>query len=148
LLLKYEGKNCAITKNNKSGRPWLHEYLNSQEYKPGMKQTVFFFLAFFFTSYAFAQLKDKPDSTKEIIVVEAACGQCQFGLKGEGCELAIRVNGKDYFVDGTGIDDHGDAHASDGFCNKIRKARVQGIDVDGRYKLSYFSLISPADKKH
>ena len=36
-------------------------------------------------------------------------------MKGKGCSLAIRLNGQTYFVDGTGIDSFGDAHASDGF---------------------------------
>ena len=51
-------------------------------------------------------------------VVEAACGQCQFKMKGKSCDLAVRIDGKSYFVDGTKIDDHGDAHAKDGFCEK------------------------------
>lgn len=59
-------------------------------------------------------------------VVEASCGQCQFGQKGKGCDLAIRYKGKTYFVKGSQIDDHGDAHAADGFCNAVRKARVTG----------------------
>ncbi len=33
-----------------------------------------------------------------------------YKMKGEGCHLAIKLNGKDFFVDGTGIDDHGEAH--------------------------------------
>ena len=33
----------------------------------------------------------------------------------KGCDLAIRIDGKSYFVEGTKIDDHGDAHANDGF---------------------------------
>ena len=44
------------------------------------------------------------------IIAEAACGQCQLGLAGDSCDLAVRIAGKAYFVDGTGIDDHGDAH--------------------------------------
>ena len=48
-------------------------------------------------------------------VVEAACGQCQFGItEKSGCDLAIRIDGKSYVVDGTNIHDHGDAHADDG----------------------------------
>ena len=39
-----------------------------------------------------------PDSTKKTLTVEASCGQCQFGLKGEGCRLAVRIDGKAYFV--------------------------------------------------
>jgi hypothetical protein len=36
-------------------------------------------------------------------------------MEGHGCELAVRIDGKSYFVDGSSIDSHGDAHASDGF---------------------------------
>ena len=50
-------------------------------------------------------------------VVEAACGQCQFRMtEKSGCDLAVKINGISYFVDGTTIHDHGDAHADDGFC--------------------------------
>jgi hypothetical protein len=82
------------------------------------------------------------DSINKIQVVEAACGQCKFGLKGKGCNLAVRINGKAYFVDGTDIDSHGDAHADDGFCNAIRKAEVQGGIVKNRFKASYFRLLA------
>jgi Family of unknown function (DUF6370) len=82
-----------------------------------------------------------PDSTKKIQIVEAACGECQFGLPGKSCDLAVRINGKAYFVDGTGIDSHGDAHAKDGFCNAVRKAEVQGEIVKNRFKATYFKLI-------
>ncbi len=30
-------------------------------------------------------------------MVEASCGQCNFGLAGNSCDLAIRVDGKAYF---------------------------------------------------
>jgi hypothetical protein len=59
----------------------------------------------------------------------------------------VRINGKCYFVDGTSIDDHGDAHAGDGFCEAIRKAKVQGEIVNNRFKATYFELIIPDDKK-
>jgi hypothetical protein len=36
-------------------------------------------------------------------------------LEGHGCELAVRIDGKPYFVDGTSLDSHGDAHANDAF---------------------------------
>lgn len=74
-------------------------------------------------------------------IVEAACGQCRLGLPGKGCDLAVRINGKSYFVDGTDIDSHGDAHAKDGFCEAIRKAEVQGEIKDDRFKATYFKLI-------
>jgi hypothetical protein len=65
------------------------------------------------------------------LVVEAACGECQFELEGDGCDLAVRIDGQGYFVQGTSIDEHGDAHADDGFCNAIREARVTG-HVEGQ----------------
>lgn len=74
-------------------------------------------------------------------VVEASCGQCNFKLPGKGCALAVRINGVAYFVDGTGIDDHGDAHAADGFCKAIKRAEVKGKIVNGRFKAKYFKLI-------
>jgi hypothetical protein len=82
-----------------------------------------------------AQEKIKPQT------VEASCGQCQFGMKAKGCDLAVRIDGKPYFVDGTAIDQHGDAHAADGFCSAIRKAEVAGEIVDSRFKAASFKLL-------
>lgn len=88
-----------------------------------------------------AQEKPLADSTQKIMIVETACGQCQFKLPGKSCDLAVRINGKAYFVDGTSIDEHGDAHAKDGFCNAVRKAEVKGEVVNDRFKVSYFKLL-------
>lgn len=74
-------------------------------------------------------------------VVEASCGQCRLGLPGKGCDLAVRIEGKAYFVDGTNIDSHGDAHAKDGFCQAIRKAEVQGQVVNNRFVATSFRLL-------
>ena len=79
--------------------------------------------------------------------MEAACGQCRLGLPGKDCNLAVRVDGKAYFVDGTSIDEHGDAHAPDGFCQAIRKAEVKGTVVNDRFKVSYFKLLPASPKK-
>ena len=46
-----------------------------------------------------------------------------------------------YYVDGTGIDDHGDAHAADGLCNAVRRARVTGHVEDGRFTATQFELL-------
>jgi len=75
-------------------------------------------------------------------VVDAACGQCQFRITGKaGCDLAVRIDGKSYFVDGTSIHDHGDAHADDGFCETIRQVEVKGEIIDGRFKAESFTLV-------
>ena len=75
-------------------------------------------------------------------IVEASCGQCQFNMKDKkGCDLAVRIDGKSYFVDGTGLNDHGDAHADDGFCSAIRKAEVVGVVKDNKFVVSEFKLL-------
>ena len=75
-------------------------------------------------------------------VVEAACGQCQFEMtEKSGCDLAVRIDGKSYFVDGTNIHEHGDTHADDGFCEVIRSASVKGKIIEGRFKSESFTLI-------
>ena len=84
----------------------------------------------------------RVDPSKPVQVVDAACGQCKFGLAGKSCDLAVRINGKAYFVDGSSIDDHGDAHAKDGFCEAIRQARVQGELVNDRFKVTYMELVN------
>lgn len=86
------------------------------------------------------QSEAKKEKTKTQIV-EAACGQCQFGMDAKGCDLAVRLDGKPYFVDGTSIDQHGDAHAHNGLCNAVRKAKVEGELVENRFKATSFELL-------
>lgn len=117
-----------------------------------MKHLLVILLSCFLFTAIQAQQKDsisisKPDTKQKIKEVEVACGQCQFKMKGSGCNLAIRIDGKSYFVDGTSIDEHGDAHADDGFCNAIRKAKVQGKVMNDRYKVTYFKLM-PVRSNH
>ena len=94
-----------------------------------------------------AQVVAAPDPTKPVQVVEASCGQCRLGLPGKSCDLAVRFGGQAYFVDGTTIDSHGDAHAKDGFCQTIRTAEVQGQVVNNRFVASYFRLVPAPVKK-
>lgn len=92
----------------------------------------------------FTVLLSDAQEKKEVLksqIVEASCGECQFGLKGKGCDLAVRIDGKAYFVDGTKIDDHGDAHAKDGFCEAVRKAEVTGKIVNNRFLVTSFALL-------
>lgn len=117
-----------------------------------MMKHIFIFLLICGATLASAAQEKAPkapvaDKPKDTLLVDAACGQCRFDLKGTGCDLAVRINGKAYFVDGTHIDEHGDAHAEDGFCNAIRKAKVQGNLVGDRFKASYFKLADSSAKK-
>ena len=81
------------------------------------------------------------DKSKPSLELETACGTCQFKMKGKGCILAVKYEGKSYFVEGTDIDDHGDAHEEDGFCNAVRKAKVQGNVVADKFVVTYFELL-------
>ena len=98
---------------------------------------LFTFLFVMFSVVILAQ--DKNEASK-IQIVEASCGQCQFGMEGKSCDLAVRIDGKSYFVEGTNIDAHGDAHANDGFCASIRKAAVIGTIKDNKFVVTYFKL--------
>ena len=102
---------------------------------------LFLFIAILGFQFGFSQEKKKQ-------IVEVACGQCQFKMKQKkGCDLAIRIDGKSYFVEGTKIDDHGDAHANDGFCNAVRKAEVIGEVKGDKFVVSYFKLLPESTKK-
>lgn len=98
------------------------------------KLTTLLFVFFCLTMNA--QTKSKTQ------IVDVSCGQCQFGMKGKsGCDLAARIDGKSYFIDGAKIDQHGDAHAKDGFCLAVRKAEVVGEVKDNRFVVSEFKLL-------
>ncbi len=95
------------------------------------------FLLLLTASFSFAQ--EKVELKKQ--TVEASCGQCQLGLEGHGCDLAIRYEGKSYFVEGEkSIESFGDAHAKDGFCNAIRTAVVTGTIREGKFYTTDFDL--------
>lgn len=99
-------------------------------------------IAFLLTVAANAQQKVEKQ------IVDASCGQCNFGMKSKkGCDLAVRIDGKSYFVEGTKIDQHGDAHSEDGFCSVVRKAEVSGEIVGDRFVASSFKLLPAVTKK-
>jgi hypothetical protein len=108
-----------------------------------MKTLLSSLIVVIFSATAFAQgEKESQPKEKDILILEAACGQCMFGMKEQrGCDLAVRMEGKSYFVDGVTKSEIGDAHGEDGMCNVIRKARVSGAVVDGRFKAESFKFL-------
>ncbi len=101
-----------------------------------MKKWILFLMLGFIAPVSYAQNKEIKNKT-----VEASCAQCQFKVKEpRGCDLSIRMNGKVYFVDGTNLDAHGDAHEEDGFCNAIRQATVSGKITGNRIRVTQFNL--------
>lgn len=104
-------------------------------------------LILLFSLRAIAQNVDASEEQKARIV-QVSCGECQFGMKEKkGCNLAAIIKGKQYYIEGTTIDEHGDAHAKDGFCNKVRKAEVKGKIVNNAFVVSEFKLLPTAEQK-
>ena len=70
------------------------------------------------------------------------------------CSLAIQINNIAYDVKGTCIDDHGDSHGKEGFCNTIRVANLKS-EIKKKYtnnsiiysseKLIFF-IINPSQR--
>ncbi len=116
-----------------------------------MKSFITIILSFFFVVQAIGQTTTEtakgPDKDKPLLEAEVSCGKCKLGLPGKGCDMAVRINDKAYYVDGADIDSFGDAHAHDGMCNAIRKAEVQGELVDNRFKISYIKLLPQIKKE-
>ena len=112
-----------------------------------MKRIILPLLFIALTSAAsFAQEKATKESKSQ--VVEASCGQCNFGLSGNGCSLAVRIDKKAYFVEGSSLDDHGDAHGKDGFCSVVRKAKVEGEVKGDKFVATSFELLPVEEKKN
>lgn len=115
-----------------------------------MKKAAIVLIGLVLSLGVFSQEKKKQklvmDNTKPLLTLEASCGTCMFKMKGDGCKLAVRFEGKDYFLEGTSIDDHGDAHDQEGFCNAISKAKVQGRVKGDTFKVSYFELLKKETK--
>ena len=118
---------------------------------------LFFGLAILVFAVSCGQQANKQESSESTIItkeqlaegveVEVACGECMFGLAGESCDLAVRIDGQAYFVDGTSIDDHGDAHAEDGLCNAIRKGTVKGKIENDRFIAESIELLATNEQE-
>ena len=74
-------------------------------------------------------------------LVITSCGICNLGIKKGGCSLSVKIGDDVYAVEGTSIHDHGDAHASDGFCSALRVAWAKGKIKDNIFHASSFVLV-------
>lgn len=112
-----------------------------------MKKTTFLLLMLV-SSALFAQTESEKKSDEKIVkkIVKAACGKCKFKMKNvKGCCLAVEIDGKQYLVEGSKIDDHGNPHAKDGLCRMVREAEVSGKIEDNKF-LAYDFKLLPYDK--
>ena len=102
---------------------------------------LIFILPFSLQSQDTSKKELEFDPNLQVIEAKASCGICMFDMDGFKCELAVKIDGANYYVEGTDIDDYGDAHSENGFCNAIRDAKIQGQIVDDKYIVTYFRLI-------
>lgn len=105
-----------------------------------MKNYLIGFILLSFSGFAQKPF-GKINPTTPVDTLETSCGSCNFQMAKKGCYLAVKKDGKAYEVKGTGLDDHGDAHAEVGFCMAVRRARVQGKIEDGYFVAQYFELL-------
>ena len=83
-----------------------------------------------------------PDDGNIEGLVITSCGQCKFGYKGKpGCSLTIKIGDSIYPVEGTGIDDHGNEHGSEGFCSAVRVAWAAGEIKKDVFHAKSFTLV-------
>lgn len=103
---------------------------------------IFITIVLLFCINGYSQTKSIDISNQ---IVDASCGQCNFKMPGSGCTLAVKINDQPYYVSGVDIDDYGDAHAQDGFCLKVRKAKVTGVLKDEQFSVKNFELLPDED---
>lgn len=112
--------------------------------------TGLFISAAFFATAQTAISKNHSDSVVflKTRIVEASCGECKFALKGHGCDLAVRINGKSYFVDGAKpISAYGDQSNPEAMCEAVHKAEVTGEIKNDRFVATSFKVF-PLEKKN
>lgn len=68
--------------------------------------------------------------------LETGCGNCVFGMDGvQGCQLAVKLDGKPYLVSGVEMPDH-----ESGLCDHSRMAAITGQVEGERFVATSFAL--------
>tara|TARA_S200000501_G_scaffold379024_1_gene446660 strand:+ start:47687 stop:48082 length:396 start_codon:yes stop_codon:yes gene_type:complete len=71
-------------------------------------------------------IESVPKNMKVDGNVLISCGMCNFFTEDKTCAVSVKI-GRDVFkVHGVDINDHGDSHAVNGYCNVIKRAYVNG----------------------
>lgn len=84
--------------------------------------------------------KSKDGNINGLIIT--SCGKCNFGTKEKGCSLSAKIGDKIYPIQGVGINEHGDAHSTEGFCNAVRVAWATGTIQKNIFNVEYFDLVA------
>ena len=101
-----------------------------------MKFKLLFIVLLIFSSCATSKRNKDIEGIYDI-----ACGKCIYEMTGDECDLAILIDGKHYYVDGSGVSDHGDEHEDDGLCETSRKAQVKGKIKYGIFLAEYVKIL-------
>ena len=81
-------------------------------------------------------------------IVDPSCAKYQFNKKNDkDWLLAVEIYSDIYFFEVTTIDDHGDAHARDAFCNVVRKAHIEGAIENDKFYPENFRVLNYKEKK-
>lgn len=100
-----------------------------------MKNLLGLFLVLF-SVVIFAQKKLEKQ------VVEAGCGMCIYNMKSDkGCAIAVKIDGKPYYVEGVNKKSLGDPHADNGYCNVTKKALVTGELKNNKFYAKEFQFV-------
>ena len=87
-----------------------------------MKQLFFLSIIILSTSCgSLSKTQEKISGTYDV-----SCGKCNMDMTGDACALAIEIDNKNYYVEGSSLHDYGDAHAEGGLYTVRRNARVVG----------------------
>lgn len=95
-------------------------------------------LAFGYTANA----QEEAAKESKLKRVEISCGQCNFGMTGGGCSLAVKMDGKAYFVDGMKMTDFGDPHSKEGLCVVVKQGLAEGeVNADGKFVATKLAVV-------
>jgi hypothetical protein len=85
---------------------------------------------------------DTPQASRNVDLkaAQVACGTCKFDMNGSGCDAAIKVDGKAYWLDGMEVQGHHDMHKPGGICLTVRTADVKGTITGDRLTATQLAL--------
>jgi hypothetical protein len=133
------GRNAGILSENNLRGP--QDLMTPENPCRALRPRLLLLPAILLTLWVAGCASTTPADLLEPTVVEAACGECLFGMPGKGCDLAVRIGGRSYYVDGIDMDSLGDAHGQEGLCKVVRKAKITGQFRGHRLAATSFELL-------
>ncbi len=80
---------------------------------------------------------DGEETASAMKTVEAGCGSCIFKMPGvQGCQLAVKIDGKPYLVTGASVNAH-----KAGLCRGAKQAKCSGEVKDDMFVATSFQLV-------